>query len=192
MQEPALDINAHTKELILAAHSEVQLMSQLLCLKLGLTVKVYDSEGSIYRADRYLKANIIRSSYYKIESQITDISIFEELHKWISDSTNDQEVHRESLVSLNNIKSNFSYRETFINNFDPISEAEKYIEDPLVPRGTVHYRISYSYCYSKNVFITTRSKFGAEKPDWKNDNLWFDYYGQEENELGLLYYLDYV
>ncbi|MBO1897575.1 hypothetical protein HNW13_017705 [Shewanella sp. BF02_Schw] len=68
----------------------------------------------------------------------------------------------------------------------------EFSSDPCVPKGNVHYRYVYRYDYNKQYHISYRVEVGCTEDDfWAVNPYWFDYYGPEESEIGLIAYLDY-
>ena len=83
------------------------------------------------------------------------------------------------------------YRSEFVSNFDRSARAAEYIADGLTPRGDVHYRIEFNYDSYKGIYTSHRTIVCGDMSYWAEDGLWFDYYGPEENDLGLIPYVDY-
>ncbi len=180
------------QELSIAAKSQLRLMSQLACLKFGLPVQSFDLNDHEYNCDDPdgLKSRLTREAFYRIEDEITDIGIFVHLYKWVSSV--DDELISDAFVALNHVKMRSAYKKEFYDSFDREVERSNYMSDPLTPVGTVHYRISFSFCKNKGIFVAERNLVtDSKKLYWQENKLWFDYFGPKEDENGLIRYLDY-
>jgi len=129
-------------------------------------------------------STIIRNCIYEIHRD--DIGLF---YKWLlNENENIPQIIIEADFAINRLKEQDQYIERFTRDFNRATKAADYIKDPLVPRGEVHYFIFYQFCQSKGIFVSERVKANYGKPKHK---LWFDYYGVEEDERGLIVHLDY-
>jgi len=83
------------------------------------------------------------------------------------------------------------YRQNFIDKFDRDEMAEAYA-DETTPTGNVHYRIVMSYDKNKRIYTGHRQRVtDINAQFWAENTLWFDYYGPEEDEQGLIRFVDY-
>ncbi|GGB53430.1 hypothetical protein GCM10011607_12480 [Shewanella inventionis] len=77
-------------------------------------------------------------------------------------------------------------------DFDREEMASQFVSDDFCPAGEVHYRYVYHYSVEDCMYKSQRYKVGDFEDDfWEDHKYWFDYYGPEEDEVGLINYLDY-
>lgn len=127
---------------------------------------------------------IIRNCIYEIHRG--DIALF---YSWLLDENEGiSKVIKEADLAINYLRHQDEYKERFKNNFDRKKESLDYISDPFVPRGNIHYLIIYQFSSSKGIYTYHREEAIYGEPD---HDLWFDYYGVEEDDRGLIQYLDY-
>jgi len=113
------------------------------------------------------------------------------LASWIASSAGTH-CDGQATFTIKKIESNISYRKDFEENFNHERHAKEFISDEFVPTGTFHYRYLYTFDESKGIYTRDRHLVtkGSEQM-WKDSNLWFDYFGPEEDIQGLIPYLDY-
>ena len=114
----------------------------------------------------------------------------ETLLEWMNQSSTADAIES-CEIALSNIKKTEAYRENFIKSFDRNFMAQDYL-DECTPTGDVHYRILYTFDKDKRIYTSHRRAVTEHDGDfWEVNTLWFDYYGPEENDCGLIPYLDY-
>ena len=83
-------------------------------------------------------------------------------------------------------------RQIWEASFDPDVEKKQFFSDFCVPGGSVHYRYLYKYDIHKGYHYSLRVKVDDKDDEfWLVNRFWFDYFGPEESEIGLIPYLDY-
>lgn len=127
-------------------------------------------------------SSIIRNCFYDIDFRDTGL-----LYTWlITENENISQVLDDANFAINSLKLDQQYISNFEENFNPTVEAKRYISDPLVPRGNVHYHIVCRFDKSKGIYTHNR-----EIAVQNAQGYFFDYFGVEEDDNGLIHYLDY-
>tara|TARA_R110002050_G_scaffold277536_1_gene423247 strand:- start:9212 stop:9796 length:585 start_codon:yes stop_codon:yes gene_type:complete len=76
--------------------------------------------------------------------------------------------------------------------FNRVTAAQKFISDPLIPIGPVHYRYVYHWDLNKGYHLGQREMVSNPTESyWQLNPYWFDYFGIAENDNGQIRYIDY-
>lgn len=98
-------------------------------------------------------------------------------------------------LKLERLQQEIAYKEEWARDFDREREAQEWLnDDAFTPVGDVHYRYIYRYDPGMGIFRKTRHRVtGLEGEEyWTVDHpYWFDYFGPEEDERGLIAFVDY-
>lgn len=127
-------------------------------------------------------SSIVRNSFYGIDYRDIDT-----LHGWLlKENEGVAEVIQEADVAIDKINHTRLLRRLETEGFDAKKREQYYISDPLVPRGDVHYHIVCYFRGRSGYLSQLRQSAIANR-----EGLYFDYFGPEEDESGLIRYLDY-
>lgn len=127
-------------------------------------------------------SSIIRNCFYEIHYE--DINT---LYQWLKkESINLPAVIKEANIAIDKINYVKDCRQEEVDNFDSKKRETEYISDPLVPRGNVHYHIVCRFKDHCGYF----SQFRQTAIEGR-EGFYFDYFGPEEDDNGLIHYLDY-
>jgi len=198
MQSLAPKLNNQTA---LAVSALTDLMYQIFCLDNDMPIYapnhsnapeyrvMYDLSHHDYE---YSVAFLVSQSFEWISVRGADDKAFLYLKDWILEVFENQSVRscakNQYLKSIEWKHAKALWEASFVRE---VRERE-FIADPLVPKGNVHYRYVYRYDSSRQFYNSYRVTVVDEHDDfWKENVYWFDYFGPEENELGLIRYLDY-
>ena len=172
------------------AKAEANINASLSILDLGQSVKVGNSilGNSKENKDRDKSTGVriwVKNLYF-----LFGMVGPETLLEWMKESSTADAI-KSCEIALSKIKKTVAYRENFIKSFDRNFMAQDYL-DECTPTGDVHYRILYTFDQSKGIYTSHRKTVSELDGDfWDKNTLWFDYYGPEENDCGLIPYLDY-
>lgn len=172
------------------AKAEAMINSSLSILELGCSIQIDDFKlvSSPENTDwnkHFLVGYLVRQTFDQLGVEDT-----ETLVEWLAGSSAPEAIES-SQLTLSKIKKVQAYRQNFIENFDRETMAAEYV-DECTPTGDVHYRILYTFSQSKGIYTSERRTVTELDGDfWEVNTLWFDYYGPEEDEYGLIPYLDY-
>lgn len=140
--------------------------------------------------DSYNLAFLVDESIRGIIQSGGDLCAVQIFNKWVFESIQCEIVKRWSRFKVNNYQQSLEDKKKWEKTFNRNLEEELFISDPLVPRGFTHYRYVYRYDHHRRIYKSTRETFNDESSSHHNE-YWFDYFGPEEDELGLIFHIDY-
>jgi hypothetical protein len=170
-----------------SVQSQTKRSSLLIAKYIEVTTMIYKYKNNIlhrpgFKSNNWWLSSIIRDCFYDIDFRDIDL-----LYTWlITENENMPTVLVDADFAINSLKYDQEKAREFEENFDPLEEAKKFISDPLVPRGTVHYHIFCMFDKSKRKYTQNR-----ELAEQTANGYFFDYFGIEEDDKGLIRYLDY-
>ena len=170
------------------AQAESTILTQLYLLKLGFDVE----HGALRLPSKELEWSraVLVCEVVKQIHLNHGLVAAETLAMWLECLGSDT-VIESAKRAISFVQSEIEYRKNFIENFDRDAMATDYA-DETTPTGDTHYRIVLTYDKSKRIYTGFRQRvYDVNATFWTENSLWFDYFGPEEDEQGLIQYLDY-
>lgn len=111
--------------------------------------------------------------------------------QWVSEVFSSDVIIQRSNFKLQQIKTLLESKAEFERDFDRVLAATEFNTDILVPRGHVHYRYVYRWAHKGGYTPVRERVLDINDTYWSECEYWFDYFGPDEDDVGLIYYLDY-
>ncbi|SUJ08597.1 hypothetical protein [Shewanella morhuae] len=111
--------------------------------------------------------------------------------QWVTEVFSSEVIIKRSNFKLQQTKTLLESKAEFERNFDRELAATEFNADILVPRGHVHYRYVYRWAHKAGYTPVRERVLDINDTYWSECEYWFDYFGPDEDDVGLIYYLDY-